>query len=133
LTGAPALRLAVWQAGPRREEWRVGEIFQVNEHDVPWMDYEEAVDEHGRPQIRVKPLTLNQTGVPPVQYVEYRPGHTDPVHSHKKDEFFIVVEGSIWLDDVENGAGSIVFIPRLTEYAVRAGDAGSRYFRVVVP
>jgi quercetin dioxygenase-like cupin family protein len=67
-----------------------------------------------------------------VQYVEYGPGHTDPMHQHKQDEFFIITAGSIWLDDVESGVGSVVFIPRSTEYAVRAGNEGARYFRVVV-
>jgi quercetin dioxygenase-like cupin family protein len=111
----------------------MGAIFQVNQADVRWMDYEESVDADGRPQIRVKPLTLDATGVPPVQYVEYGPGHTDPVHSHKSDEFFIVVEGELWLDDVVSGPGSVVFIPRHTEYAVRGGAEGVRYFRVVIP
>jgi hypothetical protein len=54
------------------------------------------------------------------------------VHRHEVDEFFIVTEGSIWLDDVESGVGSVVFIPRDTDYAVRAGESGARYFRVVV-
>ena len=108
-------------------------IFQVNENDVPWIDYEASADAAGRVQIRVKPLTLDARDVPPVQYVEYAAGCTDPVHSHREDEFFIVVEGSLWLEGVESRAGSIMFIPRETEYAVRAGDAGARYFRVVVP
>ena len=67
-----------------------------------------------------------------MQFVEYAPGTTDPVHRHEVDEFFIVTEGSIWLDDVESGVGSVVFIPRDTDYAVRAGEIGARYFRVVV-
>jgi quercetin dioxygenase-like cupin family protein len=83
----------------------------------------------------VKPLTRSAEGdgVPPVQYVEYAAGHVDPVHSHDTDEFFIVVDGELWLDDDnENGPGSVVFIPRHTEYAVRAGANGVRYYRVVV-
>src|SRR2546430_1930484 len=84
-----------------------------------------------RAQARVKALTRHEPNVPPVQYVEYGPGHTDPLHSHETGEFFIVTEGELWLDDVANDAGSIVFIPRNTEYAVRAGAAGVRYFRVV--
>jgi quercetin dioxygenase-like cupin family protein len=65
--------------------------------------------------------------------VEYSPGHTDPVHSHQTGELVIVTDGELGLDDVANGPGSIVFIPRGTEYAVRGGDAGVRYFRVVIP
>ena len=99
-------------------------IFRINESDVPWFEYEKA--------IRVKALTRNVAGVPPVQFVEYGPGHTDPMHSHDTDEFFIVTEGELYVDDTANGPGSVVFIPRDTEYAVRAGDAGVRYFRVVV-
>jgi len=110
----------------------VAEIFCVNHNDVPWFEYEKAVDAEGRAQIRVKALTLRARGVPPVQYVEYAPGHTDPMHTHDTDEFFIVTEGELWLGDDENGPGSIMFIPRDTEYAVRAGDRGARYYRIVV-
>jgi quercetin dioxygenase-like cupin family protein len=110
----------------------VGDIFQVDANDLPWIEYNEALDADGRPQIRVKALTMDQPEIPPVQFVEYAPGHTDPMHSHKTDEFFIVTEGSVLLGDVESGAGSVVFVPRNTEYAVRAGDNGARYFRDVV-
>jgi quercetin dioxygenase-like cupin family protein len=110
----------------------VGEIFQINHNDLPWYEYEEALDADGRPQIRVKALTVGEKEIPPVQFVEYAAGTTDPVHRHEVDEFFIVTEGSIWLDDVESGVGSVVFIPRDTDYAVRAGESGARYFRVVV-
>jgi quercetin dioxygenase-like cupin family protein len=111
---------------------RVDPIFRVNANDLPWVEYEESADDHGRAQIRVKGLTYRNTDVPPVQYVEYAAGYTDPVHSHETGEFFIVTEGSLWLDDIENGPGSVVFIPRDTEYAVRAGNEGVRYYRVVV-
>jgi quercetin dioxygenase-like cupin family protein len=111
----------------------VGEIFQVNERDRPWIEYQEALGADGSAQIRVKALTMDEPEIPPVQFVEYAPRHTDPMHSHRTDEFFIVTEGSVWLDDVESGAGSVVFVPRNTEYAVRAGDEGARFFRVVFP
>ena len=111
---------------------RVSEIFRVNANDLPWVEYHESGADDGNVRIRVKALTLGTTDVPPVQFVEYAAGHTDPVHSHTTDEFFIVTEGSLWLDDIENRAGSVVFIPRGTDYAVRAGDNGARYFRVVV-
>ena len=107
-------------------------IFQVNEKDLPWVDYRESAGDDGDVRIRVKALTTDAANVPPVQFVEYAAGHTDPVHSHKTDEFFIVTEGSLWLDGTENGEGSVVFIPRGTDYAVRAGDKGARYFRVVI-
>ena len=107
-------------------------IFRVNQNDLPWFEYQEAIGADGTPQVRVKALTLHEPDVPPVQYVEYAPGHTDPIHSHETGEFFIVTDGELWLDDVANEAGSVVFIPRDTEYAVRAGAEGVRYFRVVV-
>ena len=110
----------------------MGGIFQVNETDLPWVEYKDAGETDGRAHVRVKALTLGEADVPPVQFVEYAPGHTDPVHSHKTDEFFIVTEGELCLDDAVNGPGSVVFIPRNTEYAVRAGPDGVRYFRVVV-
>jgi quercetin dioxygenase-like cupin family protein len=109
----------------------VGEIFQINENEVPWAEYAEAGGE--RAQIRYKALTLDAAGVPPVQYVEYAPGHTDPVHRHKTGEFLVVTDGELWLDDTANGPGSIVFVPRDTDYAVRGGAEGVRFFRVVVP
>ncbi len=110
----------------------MGAIFRVNQNDVPWFEYTEAIDADGRSQIRVKALTRHDPDVPPVQYVEYAPGHTDPLHSHETGEFFIVTDGELWLDEVANEAGSVVFIPRDTEYAVRAGVNGVRYYRVVV-
>ena len=108
-------------------------IFRVNEHDLPWVEYQESADDDGNVRIRVKALTLGTPDVPPVQFVEYAPGHVDPVHSHTTDEFFIVTEGSLWLEGNESPAGSVVFVPRGTDYAVRAGENGARYFRVVVP
>jgi len=110
----------------------MGAIFRVNANDEPWIEYEESADDDGNIPIRVKALTLGTPGVPPVQFVEYAAGHMDPVHSHTTDEFFIVTEGSLWLDDNENREGSVVFIPRGTDYAVRAVDMGARYFRVVM-
>ena len=108
-------------------------IFRVDQNELSWIDYQGSVDAEGRVGVRVKPLTAQQRDVPPMQYVEYAPGHTDPVHSHDTDEVFIVIEGELWLDDSSSGPGSAVFISRDTEYAVRAGDAGVRYFRVVFP
>jgi quercetin dioxygenase-like cupin family protein len=110
----------------------MSEIFQVDANDLPWIEYAQALDADGRPQIRVKAVTTDQPEIPPVQFVEYAPGTTDPMHSHKTDEFFIITEGSVRLGDVESGAGSVVFVPRNTEYAVVAGAEGARYFRVVV-
>lgn len=110
----------------------VSAIFRINPNDLPWVEYQESADDQGTAQIRVKALTTATSDVPPVQYVEYASGHTDPVHRHKTDEFFIVTEGSLWLEGNENPEGSVVFIPRNTDYAVRAGEKGARYYRVVI-
>jgi len=103
-------------------------IFTVNEGDLEWSTYE---SDSGPAAIRFKALTYGAAGVPGVQYIEYGPGRTDPVHQHDVDEFFIVTTGELWLDDVRLEPGGIVFIPAGTDYAVRAGDEGVRYFRVV--
>ncbi len=86
-------------------------IFRINSNDLPWVDYAESADDNGKAQIRVKGVTYRNNEVPPVQYVEYAAGYADPVHSHDTGEFFIVTEGSLWLDDVESGPGSVVSSP----------------------
>ena len=95
----------------------------------------ESADDDGNVRIRVKVAlgrSMQETGRL-VQFVEYAPGHTDPVHT-RPDEFFIVTEGSLWLRrHQENGAGSIVFIPRNpTMPKGCAGDEGARHFRAVI-
>ena len=110
----------------------MGEIFRASIDDVPWYEYTPSAGEDGQARIRVKAMTLGAAAIPGVQYVEYAPGYVDPVHRHDTSEFFIVLEGELWLDDIVSGAGSVVFIPRETDYAVRAGDTGVRYYRVVV-
>jgi quercetin dioxygenase-like cupin family protein len=108
-------------------------IFRVDENDMPWMEYQASADRDGRVGVRVKALTLNERDVPPMQYVEYAAGHTDPIHSHDTDEVFIVISGELWLEDASSGPGSVVFIPRDTQYSVRGGADGARFFRVVIP
>ena len=106
-------------------------IFAINEGDLPWSDY---VDGGGAPSaIRYKALTSDAPDVPPVQYLEYGPGQTDPVHSHPAGEFFIVTEGELWLHDAPTGPGGLLYIPAHTDYSVRAGPEGARYFRLVIP
>ena len=107
-------------------------IFRVDEHDLPWFEYGEATGPDGGAAIKVKGLTVRHPEVPPVQYIEYAPGHTDPVHSHDTGEVFVIVAGELFVNDERSGPGSIVFVPRDVEYAVRAGATGVRYFRVVV-
>ena len=46
----------------------------------------------------------------------------------------MVTDGELAIDGMDgtSGPGGIVFIRRDTEYAVRAGPQGARYFRIVV-
>ena len=111
----------------------MGAIFRVDENDLPWAGYKDSDSADGPVQIRYKALTLNTAGVPPVQYVEYARGHADAVHSHKTGEVLVVTDGELWLDDAKSGPGSVVFIPADTEYSVRGGDEGVRFFRIVIP
>ena len=104
-------------------------IFHVNEGDLPWSQY---ANDEGPAAIRFKALTAGAPGVPGVQYIEYGPGQTDPVHRHDVGEFFIVTSGEMWIDDTKAGPGELFFVPANVDYAVRAGDEGARYFRVVV-
>jgi quercetin dioxygenase-like cupin family protein len=97
-------------------------ILAVNEDELAWSSYNDT--------IRYKALTDGQ-GVPGVGYIEYAAGHSDSMHSHKVDELFLITAGDMWLGESRYGPGSLVFIPAQTEYAVRAGDDGVRYFRVV--
>ena len=105
----------------------MAEIFCIDEHDVPWIEYDRI------PGIRVKPLTGTVDTATRVQYVEYPPDHSDSMHRHDEGEVFLVTEGELWLDDARYGPGSILCIPRDADYAVRSGPEGARYFRVVVP
>jgi hypothetical protein len=107
-------------------------IFAVDEHDLEWSSYEGAdAAAAGMAAIRYKALSNGRRDVPSMTYIEYAPGCTDPVHKHDTGEVFVVIEGEIWLDDLCNGPGSVVYIAPETDYAVRAGDEGARYFRIV--
>src|SRR5215813_10342686 len=106
----------------------MGEIFHVNESDLEWSQYAGSAEPA---DIRFKALTYGATGVPSMQYIEYGPGQTDPVHQHDVGAFFIVTEGEMWIDDANALPGGVFFIPANTDYAVRAGDEGVRYYRVV--
>jgi quercetin dioxygenase-like cupin family protein len=112
----------------------MGEILRIDEHDLPWSDYPPTGIVDGRANVRVKALTGRGTAAPGMQYVEYAPGHADHVHRHDTGEVFLVTEGEFRLDDgPPNGPGSVVYVPRDTDYAMRAGAAGVRFFRIVVP
>ena len=102
-------------------------IVRVDEHDLPWVEYTGAAPGC----VRVKAITPRGSGAPPVQYVEYAPGHRDGVHSHDEDEVFLIMAGDVRIGESVNGQGSMVFIPRHTEYEMCAGSEGVRFFRVV--
>jgi quercetin dioxygenase-like cupin family protein len=112
----------------------MGEILRIDEHDLPWHDYAPTGVTDGRANVRVKPLTARNAAAPAMQFVEYAPGHADHVHRHDTGEVFLVTEGDVRLDDgPPNGPGSVVYVPRDTDYAMHAGAAGARFFRIVVP
>jgi quercetin dioxygenase-like cupin family protein len=111
----------------------MAQIFQVDENDIPWADYGDVAENQTRASIRFKPLTPRRPDVPPMQYVDYAPGHEDAVHSHETGEVMIVIEGTLQLGDTISGPGSAVYVPKETEYAIRSGDQGVRFFRIVVP
>jgi hypothetical protein len=104
-------------------------IFHINQADLSWSAYESKA---GPTAIRFKALTVGARGVPPVQYLEYGPSQTDPVHQHDTGEFFIVTSGHLWVNGDRIEAGGLAFVPANTDYAVRAGEEGVEYFRVVV-
>jgi quercetin dioxygenase-like cupin family protein len=112
----------------------MGEIVRIDEQRIPWLDYGPTGVREGRANVRVKALTARGAAAPPMQYVDYAPGHADRVHRHDEGEVFVVAEGELWLDDgTRHGAGSVLYIPRDTDYAVRAGEQGARFYRIVVP
>ena len=84
-------------------------IVRVDEHDLPWAEYAAA----GPGRVRVKAITPRGSGAPPVQYVEYAPGHQDGVHSHDEDEVFLITAGAV--------AGTFAAIYWANQYAVRTG------------
>jgi quercetin dioxygenase-like cupin family protein len=105
-------------------------IFHVDPEELPWAEYGGG---DGAGKIRFKALTEGVDTATRVQLVEYAPSHSDPVHRHDEGEVFLVTEGELWVNGARNGPGSIICIPRHTEYAVRSGADGARFFRVVVP
>ncbi|HEX4492079.1 MAG TPA: hypothetical protein VH914_12805 [Acidimicrobiia bacterium] len=107
-------------------------IVRVDEHDLPWFEYRDAAHGDGPSPVRVKALTHGTADAPSVQFVEYAARHEDPVHHHDTGEVMVIIEGELWLEGCANGAGSIVYIPRDLDYALRAGDDGARFFRIVV-
>jgi quercetin dioxygenase-like cupin family protein len=105
------------------------DIFHVNPSDLEWSSYSST---EGPADIRFKALTLGRRDVPGVQYIEYGPGQTDPVHHHDVGEFFIVRTGHLWVNDERVVEGGVVFVPPDVDYRVRAGAEGVEYFRIVV-
>ena len=105
-------------------------IFHADQGELPWSHYGGA---DGDGKIRFKALTEGVDTATRVQFIEYAPDHSDPVHQHDECEVFVITEGELWVNDALNGPGSIICIPRGTDYAVRSGAEGARFFRVVVP
>jgi hypothetical protein len=111
----------------------VGAIFRIDEHDIAWSEYDGSGRSDAGANIKFKALTWRDREVPDVYFIEYASGYADPTHQHDTGEVLVVTDGELWVNDERNGPGSIVFIPRETDYAVRGGEQGARFFRVVVP
>jgi quercetin dioxygenase-like cupin family protein len=105
-------------------------IFHADQGDLDWAQYRGG---DGAGKIRFKALTEGVDTATRVQFIEYAPNYSDPVHQHDEGEVFVVTEGELWVNDARNGPGSIICIPRATDYAVRSGSEGAHFFRVVVP
>jgi len=104
-------------------------IVRVDEHDLPWAEFEGTAPG----QIRFKTISPRGGEAPPVQYVEYAPGHADGVHSHDEGEVFFITAGEVSVGGTVSGPGTVIYIPPGVEYAMRGGDEGVRFFRIVVP
>jgi quercetin dioxygenase-like cupin family protein len=104
-------------------------IVRVDEKDLPWVEYT------GTPpgSVRVKAMTQREGSAPPMQYVEYAPGHADGMHSHEEGEVFFITAGEVSIGGTVSGPGTVIYIPPGVEYAMRGGDEGVRFLRVVVP
>ena len=105
----------------------MGEIFCIDEHDLPWVDYDGGP---GRDGIRVKALTKDADTWMRAAFIEYPAGYQDGIHKHEEHEVFVVSEGALALDGVTYGPGSIICIPGGKDYALHAGPSGARYFRI---
>jgi mannose-6-phosphate isomerase-like protein (cupin superfamily) len=104
-------------------------IVRMDEQELPWADYTEV----GPGKIRFKTISPRGEAPPPMQYIEYAPGHADGVHSHDESEVFVITAGEVSVGGTVNGPGAVVYIPKGVEYAMRSGDEGVRFFRIVVP
>ncbi len=56
--------------------------------------------------------------------VVFPPNHKNQAHAHDADEIIVVVEGSMKFGSQVYGAGSSVFIPKMTLYSFQAGPEG---------
>ena len=57
-------------------------------------------------------------------------GNTDWHHMHSQDETFYVVEGEMEFGGKSHGPGTVMFIPKETEYSFTAGSQGVRFLNV---
>ncbi|HLN15585.1 MAG TPA: hypothetical protein VK277_02420 [Acidimicrobiales bacterium] len=108
----------------------VTRTFRVNERDIDWVAFKDGGGTIAD-GVRFKALTRGEEGVPPMQFVSYPPGHSDPPHEHETGEVMVVVSGSVNLDGVESGPGSVLFVAKETTYALVAGDEGAVFYRIV--
>jgi mannose-6-phosphate isomerase-like protein (cupin superfamily) len=81
-------------------------------------------------QIKLKPgsgkipglESMNLSATPFVSYLNTRPNHYAPVHSHDEDEVMVVVTGRMIFNGVWCGVGSVIQVPANEEYWYATGD-----------
>ena len=106
-------------------------ISVVDTTNLEWHDVSDPG--HGRvagqPRVRYKYFATEMPSVPAGQLVRYEAGHADRLHSHEEDEVFIILEGSLVINDGEVPTGGLAFIGGGTTYAARTVN-GCTYLRL---
>lgn len=64
------------------------------------------------------------TGSPHVNYLNSKPHHYAPVHSHTESELMVVVKGRMLFNGRWCGVGSLIQVPANEEYWYATGDEG---------
>jgi quercetin dioxygenase-like cupin family protein len=79
---------------------------------------------------RAMTVRLHHAGTatePQLLEISMRPGDATQAHAHDEHEIVFVIEGELHLGARVVGAGSSVYIPANTMYALRAGPEGLRF------
>jgi quercetin dioxygenase-like cupin family protein len=84
----------------------------------------------GEPKVVYKVLIDWNTGLPNMQRVRFEPHHFEPPHSHEEDEVIYLLQGDLSFGDQSLTQNDTLFIPKKTQYSLRAGEAGAEFVRV---